>query len=134
MVGCCERAGYFSDSEDSLAEIIGIVAAVDADDTRLPFWLNALGRVRAAQGKVNQGLQAANDALDRNERHFGKVSRQVADTMSILGDPYIGKGALGEAERCLDFARDIYVGTGRADAPELVKTLERLDEIQMLKR
>ena len=81
--------------------------------------------------ELDAAILSAKDTLARNERDHGKVSRQVADTMCILGDLYTRKGDTAEAERCLKFARDIYVGTVRPDATELLDVQARLAELSI---
>lgn len=132
LAGAYEAGHFYSQAEGTVIEIVGIITASQGDDDqRIPYWFNKLARVRAGQGKLDLALQAANYALVKNEKHFGQASRQVADSYAVRGDIYARKGVLDKAERCLSLARDIYAGTVRPDATELLAVQARLAELSI---
>ncbi len=120
------QAGRYADAEKALAEALKFAGQFADQDPRKATTLNAVGRLKAAEGKYADAEPMLRKALSLREKIGGPDCPEVAETLTDLGRLLLDKGKYAEADAILRRSLSIREKAKGADSPQQAVTLTLL--------
>ncbi len=123
------REGHYAESEKLLSDAQKESERFSDRDPRVATTLNALGRLKTAQGKFADAEPLFRKALSIREKTGGPNNPDLAETLNDLSELLLAKGKFTEASALLKRALSIQEKTFGADSPKSGRSMNTLTKI-----